>query len=542
MPDHILIVDDEQDVVEFCSKVLRQAKYETRTANSGEAALELLAAEHFDLMITDIMMPGMTGLDLLNQAHETYPNLAAVVMTGYGTTIEIAIKALRVGARDFIPKPFGMADLRESTEHALAQAKVMQEHATLRALLPFLELSNRAYQNGDPDAFVSQALELAMAEVHADGGAYYANVDSSAALSIELARGVLPDPLPSGEIIGGLIGEEAHACILTAAEPGAECLADGLKRVGISTVLLVPMRTLNQPTGVLAFTRTTGRPTFRQSDVDSLTVLASHTAALLQNLRMMDKLEVYNSTLEEHVQQVTAKLVAAQEKLLLNERLATIGKLGASVAHELRNPLGVINNSTYYLQSRLGVSDPKISKHLNIISHEVEVSNRIITDLMQFVRVREVTTKPNPPNDMVRDALERSLLPDNVSVRTSFGSDLPMISVDSEKIEQVFINLMNNAAQAMPDGGDLTIRTLAQEDQVLFEFTDTGCGIPPEHLEPIFEPLFTTKAKGIGLGLAIVKLLIDAHGGKITVRSQVGKGSQFTVSLPTHTSNGQRPG
>ncbi|MHB1296663.1 MAG: response regulator [Anaerolineae bacterium] len=538
MPDRILIVDDEQDVVEFCAKVLKQAKYETCSANSGEAALALLAREHVDLLITDIMMPGMTGLDLLGQAHVLYPNLAAVVMTGYGTTIEIAIKALRVGARDFIPKPFGMADLRESTEHALTQSKMMQEHAALRTLLPFLELSNRAFQNADPSAFVRQALELAMTEVQASGGAYYAGAEGEADPGIGLASGTLPEPLPQGRTLRKMLGDEEHPRLVTQGETGTADVADALKRKNIGSLLIIPMRTLNQPGGLLMLARTADQPGFRQSDIDMLTVLANHTAALSQNLNMVGKLEAWNRTLEERVQQVTAKLVAAQEQLLLNERLATIGKLGASVAHELRNPLGVINNSTYYLQSRLGTTDPKISKHLGIISHEVEVSNRIISDLMQFVRVREITTTPCAPNDIVRDALERSLLPANVTVRTSYGAGLPQVSVDAEKIEQVFINLMNNAAQAMPDGGDLTIRTLLQGDMVLFQFSDTGCGIAPEHIEKIFEPLFTTKAKGIGLGLAIVQLLIAAHNGKISVQSQVGKGSQFTVSLPVFTANG----
>lgn len=128
--------------------------------------------------------------------------------------------------------------------------------------------------------------------------------------------------------------------------------------------------------------------------------------------------------------------------------------------------------------------------------------------------------------------LERTLLPDNVAISTELSEALPPVDVDAEKMEQIFLNLIDNAAQAMPRGGEISISTSANNGSVEFAFRDTGVGIRPENMERIFEPLFSTKTKGIGLGLAIVRMLIEAHQGKIEVSSQVGEGSLFTVSLP----------
>ena len=212
--------------------------------------------------------------------------------------------------------------------------------------------------------------------------------------------------------------------------------------------------------------------------------------------------------------------------------MATIGRLGASVAHELRNPLGVIGNSVYYLMARLGQSDAKIARHLDIIRREVEVSNGIISDLMRFVRPHELETAPSDPNALVRATLERALLPETVTVQLELAPDLPPVDLDPDRMQQVFLNLIHNAAQAMPQGGRLTVGTHLEDGHVRFAFTDTGVGIAPEDQARVFEPLYTTKAKGFGLGLSIVQLLVEAHGGEVTVSSRPGAGSCFSVLLP----------
>jgi len=252
----------------------------------------------------------------------------------------------------------------------------------------------------------------------------------------------------------------------------------------------------------------------------------------LENARLIRELGSWNRELEARVAERTRELKAAQGDLLRAERLAAIGALGAGVAHELRNPLGVINNSVYYLKSQLKDTPPKVSKHLAIMGREVAAANKIITGLMNFVRVREIETVPVDPNRLVQQTLERAMVPDSVLVRTEFAEGLPVVDVDAEKMQEVFLNLIDNATQAMSCGGELTISTNLEGACTEFSFADTGAGIPAENLESIFRPLFTTKVKGIGLGLTLVRLLVEAHQGTVTVTSQVGVGSRFVVHLP----------
>jgi len=245
-----------------------------------------------------------------------------------------------------------------------------------------------------------------------------------------------------------------------------------------------------------------------------------------------EALKEYSERLEEMVEERTKELREAQEQLIRKEKLAAIGQLGASVGHELRNPLGVIKNSIYYLNMKLREADEKVGKHLKIIERETARANKIIGDLLGFARIKAPEVKEVQINALVEEALSCSFVPDNVTVVTSLEESLPPLLADPDQIEQVFINLILNAAQAVSDGGKLEIATRAEEGFIVTEFQDNGCGIPEENLGKLFEPLFTTKAKGIGLGLAVSKQIIEAHEGTIEVESQVGKGTTFKVRLP----------
>jgi signal transduction histidine kinase len=253
---------------------------------------------------------------------------------------------------------------------------------------------------------------------------------------------------------------------------------------------------------------------------------------LAQRKRAEEALKEYSERLKEMVEQRTKELRDAQEQLVLAGRLAAIGQLGASVGHELRNPLGNIKNSIYYINMKLGDADEKIGKHLRIMEKEIATSNKIINDLLGFARDKKPTLQKTEINTIVQDALSRTTVPDAVAVITEREECLPPLMADSDQIGQVFINLILNAAQAMSDGGRLEIATKAEDGFIVTEFKDNGCGIPEQNLDKIFEPLFTTKAKGIGLGLAVSKQLIEAQEGTIEVESQVGKGTTFRIRLP----------
>ena len=218
-----------------------------------------------------------------------------------------------------------------------------------------------------------------------------------------------------------------------------------------------------------------------------------------------------------------------------------MGQLAAGMGHELRNPLGAIKNAAYFLKMAVEEPKPEVKETLEILEKEVTTSERIISSLLGFAHPKPPTGRKVNINEFVQEALSCAALPENVEVVSQLDGALPAIMADPDQLGQIFGNIILNAIQAMPDGGQLMVKTSAGSVEpseahnpqwVAISFADTGVGIPEESLGRLFEPFFTTKAKGIGLGLALSKTLTKGHGGTIQIQSEVGKGSIFTVMLP----------
>lgn len=221
--------------------------------------------------------------------------------------------------------------------------------------------------------------------------------------------------------------------------------------------------------------------------------------------------------------------------LAQQSKMASLGVLSSGVAHEINNPLGVILGYAAHLESKMDSSDPSF-KFIQEIKRESKRCKTIVQDLLSYARVPKPALEETDINallEQIVDFAAHHTDMDAVSIRTDFEPQLPRIWVDGDQIRQVAMNLMLNAGGAMPEGGTLAVSTaFGEEGLVKLIFKDSGAGIPPENLEKIFEPFFTTKARGTGLGLAITKTIIEQHGGKIDVASDVGRGTTVTVSLP----------
>ena len=257
--------------------------------------------------------------------------------------------------------------------------------------------------------------------------------------------------------------------------------------------------------------------------------------------RAEKRLKEYSEQLEEMVQERTQALHDAQEQLMRRERLTVLGQLAGGVAHELRNPLGAIKNSAYFLNMVLEEPTPEIKQALQILDKEVNTSEKIISSLLDIARAKPPLRREVDLNGVVQEALSHISVPENVEVLTQLNPALPTILADPGQLAQVFDNLILNAVQAMtlpnpmgtPQGGRLVVKSYALDPEwAAVSFSDDGMGILPENMDKLFEPLFTTKAKGIGLGLAISKMLVKGHEGRIEAESNVEQGSTFTVSLP----------
>jgi PAS domain S-box-containing protein len=249
-----------------------------------------------------------------------------------------------------------------------------------------------------------------------------------------------------------------------------------------------------------------------------------------------EALQNYNLRLEAEVDARTRELLEAQEKLVRNEKLAVLGQLAGGVGHELRNPLGVINTAIYYLKMIQPDANEKVKRNHDIIEQEIRNADKIITDLLDFALIKSLEREPVQVKELVQRTLYRFPAPPTVLVTLDLPTDLPDVYADLRQMEQVLGNLVTNGCQAMKDGGPLTVRAEKvsgdNEKWVRISVTDTGTGITPENMKMLFEPLFTTKAKGIGLGLAVSRMLAEANGGRIEVESEPGKGSTFTLVLP----------
>jgi len=239
----------------------------------------------------------------------------------------------------------------------------------------------------------------------------------------------------------------------------------------------------------------------------------------------------------EELQAANEELRETQEQLIRSEKLAAIGQLAGGVGHELRNPLGAIRNAVYYVKgkvakSELGQKEPRVMEFLEIADDEINASNKIISDLLGFSRVGKPSVSPTQIEKVIEEALSRTPIPENIELTKKLDTELPEVEADPDQIQQVLINMITNAVQAMPEGGKLTIGVREKGEFLELEIADTDGGIPAEAMGKIFDPLFTTRAKGIGLGLAVCKSIIDRHGGHIEVKSQVGQGTTFNIKLP----------
>lgn len=268
-------------------------------------------------------------------------------------------------------------------------------------------------------------------------------------------------------------------------------------------------------------------PGFSDDDLELMDSCAAQVSVLVEHVKLFDDLRQSYSSLEK-----------AQAEVVRHERLAALGELAAVMAHEVRNPLGVIFNSLTSLKRRSS-GDAESALLLGIVGEEADRLNRIVGDLLDFARPYEAERAPIELEPLVASAVEAaaSSTTAQVKVVTEFAHELPRFVIDGHLVRQALVNLVVNAIQAMPKGGTCTVKVSAVTKNgsslARIEVCDQGVGISPATERHIFQPFFTTKATGTGLGLAVVKRIVDAHHGEISVRSAIGGGTTFTVTLPS---------
>ncbi len=289
-------------------------------------------------------------------------------------------------------------------------------------------------------------------------------------------------------------------------------------------------------------------------EVSSGTVMRSGRPALLsivrdvsERKRVEAELAKYRQHLENMVQERTDELKAAHDELVKREKLAVLGQLTATVSHELRNPLGVIRSSNFFLSRKIKARDEKIDKHIRRIEEQVSLCDTIVADLLEFTRGSRAMLKKQDMRPWLEQVVDQLRESENFDIQLDIPPDLPQVPHDQEKMRRVVINLINNAVQAVnarqealerlnaPYRPVVALKVARHAGGLRLQVTDNGCGMDEPTRQRAFEPLFTTRARGTGIGLANVTKIVSEHDGRITLESEQDQGTTMTIFLPLET-------
>ncbi len=316
-------------------------------------------------------------------------------------------------------------------------------------------------------------------------------------------------PVVTGELMDGLAGKDEKK-ILKMFHPG----------------LVVPLIHQTRLSGLLLVSDKISGRDFRLDDIEFLSILGNQISVSIENARLYDA-----------EKKATEQLRAAQQQLVDSERLAALGEMSAKVAHEINNPLGIIKN--YLLLARRSIRDNVEGRnYTDVVSQEISRIARIVRELLDFHRPNGMTLCMTDVTVVIDDVIllmEQQLEKRKVDVVRRYEANCPQVEASLEHLKQVFLNLIINASDAMPDGGRLEITVKKTQEELSIGFSDTGPGIPDDVIPHIFEPFFTTKqsGQGTGLGLSVCYGIIKKHGGSITYRN-TDNGGCFEIVLPTH--------
>ncbi len=271
-----------------------------------------------------------------------------------------------------------------------------------------------------------------------------------------------------------------------------------------------------------------------QPDEWSEPVLSAYSVRLaveLESKRTENELESYRNNLESLVKERTEALEHAHRELIRQERLATLGQLIATVSHELRNPLGTIRSSIYSITEKLKDKNLGVDSALERIQRNINRSDKIISELLDFTRIKKVTLSSADFNKWLESSIEELSIPDNITLQQNLDQTA-YIEFDKDLMHRAILNVWSNACQAIDSTGTIIIQTTLGDNSLTLSIIDTGKGMDKNIIDHMFEPLYSTKGFGVGMGLFIVNKIIEQHNGLIDISSNPGKGTAFNIKLP----------
>ena len=511
---NILLIDDEQDIREVMAVTLTDAGHSVRVAADGAAGIRLCVEDPPQIVVTDIRMPGMDGLQVLEQLKNQHPDIEVIVATAFGE-MDLAIRALQLDASDFITKPISSENL------FLALQRAGERFTSRRRLKDYTQLLEKEKAETSQQLLKTIAFQRNLIESSMDG---ILGCDDEGRVLIYNGSMERLAGYGRSEALAGMrfdqffaAGEaEGFRTRLTGEGFG------GAGRLYLYEMLLKATDGREIPVQVSAVTLADeGRP--------------AGVVGFFRDLREMRKLE---------------RDIADQARVLHQDKMMSLGRLAASVVHEINNPLsGILNYSrlmTRVLQQGELTSErrDKFQRYLGVVETETSRCSQIVSNLLSFSRRSPAAFAPVDVAELLRRCILLSghkLELSRIRLDSNIQPDLPPVQGDFNQLQQCVINLIFNAIDAMPQGGRLTLDAGAGDSPqtVSIRVQDTGPGIPAEHLSSIFEPFFTTKSEGhgLGLGLSTVYGIVERHHGTVEARNLDEGGAIFVITLPTARSS-----
>ncbi|MGB9700164.1 MAG: response regulator [Thermodesulfobacteriota bacterium] len=480
---HILVVDDEKIIRDGCEKVLTKEGWEVKTAGSGAEGLQILLEWPCDLLLLDLKMPGLSGLEVLQQVKELYPRMLVVVITGYDT-VESAVEAMKAGAYDFISKPFLPDQLRIVVRRALEKKALEWEAEQLR----------REREKGLREIAEEKSKIKTIIQCMADG----------VLVTDHEGNIVLDNP--------------AFRRLLKVEQAFPKGVADFLHMAGWRE-LGERIRQVQE-----------GNPVSLEIGHGEVTLMAHIAPVRSEEGEILGTVTVLRDiTMLKNIEQMKSDFVA----LVAHELRAPLASIEQQLAVILAGILGEINQKQ---QEMLGRAKERTHALLNLIRDLLDLSKieaGFVVQHKEPVYIEEILTK-------VVEILKPQAEAKNISIELTLPPSLPQLLVDRRNIEEVFLNLVSNGIKYTNEGGRVWLSGGIQGSYLLIEVGDNGMGIPAEDLPHIFDKFYrvknvqTRKITGTGLGLPIVKRIVEAHLGTVEVQSQLGEGSIFRVLLPVN--------
>jgi signal transduction histidine kinase/DNA-binding response OmpR family regulator len=555
----VLAVDDREDSLRFLREyVLEPNGYKMIEARNGQKALEIILNQKVDLIISDLVMPQMGGLELMESLREKGLDIPAILMTFHGSE-GTAVRAFRLGARDYIIKPFAIDEMLNAIDRALTESRLRQERdgLTQTVLKVNQQLESRVqelrflYGIGrsvtslrNLEEILNRIVEAAVYLTEADEGSLMLVDPSSGELYLRAARGMGDKSSKSFRL---KIDDSIAGQVVRTGRPvmiGGVNKDDSFKLTTgyfVKAMLNVPLKATGRVIGVLAVNNKETLQAFTDRHLNLLMALADYASIAIQNAQLyakltsdVDRAEQSSREFEKMVADRTAKLEEANRQLLRTEKLTALGYMAAGVAKEINTPINTILDNLRQLSNRVE-ADEDNRQLLSSLEKEARHCRQIVQSLLDFAGQRVYQLQETNINDVIEAAWSKcneNRINEKIEFVRGFDPQLPLISVDSKQLEQALFYLVRNACRAMSSEGTLRITSRAVGSEVQIIVSDTGEGMSQEDIRHIFDPFYKTSRQTHGLELSITYAIIKKHQGTIEVESAPGQGTTFTIRLP----------